>query len=112
MDEEAGVSELGDLPCQQLDSLCTVAEDDCLRYVKFGEKSVQAVEFLFLIKVGVKLSETLEREFVGQSYKFGFWHIFLLKVADLDWVGCAEHEDLLLGLHYVNNLLHDVSEVV
>ena len=112
VDEEAGVTELGDLPCQQLDSLRTIAEYYRLGNVKLREKRIQTVQLLLLLEVSVELSETLQREFVGESDELGVWHIFLLKVTDLSWVGGAEHENLLLGEHNVDDLLNNFSEIV
>ena len=103
---------MGDLSRQQLDSLCAVAENYGLGDIELREESVQAVELFLLLEVGVKLCETLESEFVSEPYELGVWDIFLLEIADLDGVGCAKHEDLLLRHHDVNNLFDNFSEVV
>ena len=54
------------------------------------------MELLLLLEVGVELSETLQREFIGESDELGVWHVFLLEISDLNWIGRTEHEDLLL----------------
>ena len=54
------------------------------------------MELFFLLEVGIELSETLQREFIGESDEFGVWHVFLLEISDLNWISCTVHEDLLL----------------
>ena len=111
MNEETRIAKLGNLPGEQFDTLGAVAEDDCLRNVKFGEESVQTVELLLLLEVGVKLSETFQGQLVSQPDELGIGHVFGLEVADLGGVSSTEHQDLLLS-HKINDLLHDVPEVV
>ena len=43
MNEEARVAELTDLSGQKLDSLRTIAENDCLGNVELGKQGVQTV---------------------------------------------------------------------
>ena len=70
------------------------------------------MQLLLLLKVGVELGETLQCELVGQPDELGVWHVLLLEVAYLNWVGRAEHENLFLGLHDFDDLLHNFSEVI
>lgn len=70
------------------------------------------MQLFFLLKIGVELSQTLKREFVSQPDELRIWHVLLLEVTNLHWVGCTEHADLLLRLHKLNNLLYNVSEVI
>lgn len=70
------------------------------------------MELFLLLEIGIELGESLEGELVGQPYELRVWHVLLLEVTNLHWVGGAEHEKLLLWLHKVNNLFNDVFEVV
>ena len=100
VDEEARVAKLADFARKQLNSLCTVAEDDGLRDVKFGEESVQTVEFLTLFKEGVVLGQTFQSQLVSDLDVLGSGHISLLELADFDWVSRTEKAALSIDWHH------------
>ena len=94
MNEETRVAQLADFTGQQLDSLCTIAENDCLRDIKLGEKSIQAVELLTFFKESIVLGKALKCQFVSDLDVLGLWDIPLLELSDLDWVGHTEKTNL------------------
>ena len=57
------------------------------------------MELFLLLEVGVELSETLQREFIAEPDEHGVWHVFLLEISDLSWIGRTVHQDLLLRIH-------------
>ena len=64
MDKEARVAKLGNLSCKQFNSFGAIAENNSLRNVEFGEKSVKAVKLFFLFQIGIELSETFESQLI------------------------------------------------
>ena len=60
MDKEAGVAKLRDFFGKKLHSFGRVAEDDCLVDVKLGKESVEAMQFLFFLKICVVLCYTFQ----------------------------------------------------
>ena len=78
VDEEAGVTKLGDLLGQQLHSLHRVAEYDALVDLELREKRVEAVDFLALLHVGVVLGHTFQSQLVHQVDGVGRPQVALL----------------------------------
>ena len=111
VNEEARVAKLTDFARKQLNTLCTIAEDDRLRDVKLSEKGVEAVQLLFLLEEGVVLRETLQSELVSDLNVLGLGHIALLEVANLYRVGRREKADLAIVRHHFQNLLDYLLEL-
>jgi len=63
---KAGVSKLGDLLGEELDTVRRVTEDDRLVDLELVEESIQAVHFLLLLDKGIVLCDTAERQLVHQ----------------------------------------------
>ncbi len=80
---KAGVSKLGDLLRKQLHSVCGVAEDDRLVDLKFGEQSIEAVDFLFLFYEAVVLCYTSKSELVHQIDFVRISHMFILRIVSI-----------------------------
>ena len=76
---ETGVAQLSDLLRQQFHSLDRVAEDDALVDLQFGEESVEAVHFLFLLHVGVELCDASESELIHQVDGVGVIQVLPLR---------------------------------
>lgn len=72
------VSELGDLLCKKLDSICGIAEDDGLVDLKFGEEGVEAMNFLLLFHETVVLGDSSEGKFVHKIDFVRIVHVFIL----------------------------------
>jgi len=90
VNEEAGVTQLTNFAGKQLNTLCTIAEDDCLRDVELGEESVEAVELLALFKESVVLCETFQGQLVRNLNVLWIGNIALLEITDLNWVSRAK----------------------
>ena len=86
MNEETRVAQLADFTSQQFNSLGAVAEDDCLRDIKLGEESIQAVELLTLFKESIVLGEALKCQLVRDLDVLGLRDISLLELSDFDRV--------------------------
>ena len=105
VDEEAGVAKLVNFLSEEFNSLCSVAENDCLRNVQLAEESVEAVELLSLFEERVVLSQTLESEFIGNADENGVGDVVLHKIFDLDRVRSTEHHNLPVVVHHGKNVL-------
>ena len=79
VDVEAGVPKLSDLLSQQLHSLDRVAEDDALVDLELGEESVEAVDLLLLLHVGVKLCDAAKSELIHQIDGVGVIQVLPLR---------------------------------
>ena len=111
VDEEARVAELTDLAGQKLDSLRTVAEDDCLRDVELGEKGVQTVKLLSFLQEGVELCESLQSQLIRDLDVLRFGDVALLELTNLNWIRCTEEANLATVRAHFQNLLHDLLEL-
>lgn len=76
---KAGVSKFGDLFCEQLHTVCGVAENDGLVYLQLGEESIEAVDFLFLFYKAIVLRYTSKSELVHQVDFVRISHMFILR---------------------------------
>ena len=106
MNEETRVAQLADFTGQQLDSLCTIAENDCLRDIKLGEKSIQAMELLTFLEESIVLSETLQSQLVRDLDVLGLRDVSLLELSDLNGVCRTEKTNLTIIRHHLQDLLH------
>mmetsp|Transcript_46946 Transcript_46946/g.78217 ORF Transcript_46946/g.78217 Transcript_46946/m.78217 type:complete len:419 (-) Transcript_46946:177-1433(-) len=94
VDEEARVTEFGDLLGKELDTLHRVAEDDGLVDLETGEEGVETLDLLALIDKGVVLRDTLEGELIHQVNFIGVVEPGVLEGLDGDGEGGREEEDL------------------
>ena len=83
MGVEAGVSQFGNLFREQLHTVGGVAENDGLVDLEFGEKSIEAVDFLFLFYEAVVLRYTSKSELIHQVDFVGISHIFILETVSV-----------------------------
>ena len=111
MDEEAGVAKLVNFLSKKFDSLCSVAENDCLRNVQLAEESVKTVQLLSLFKKGVVLGQTLESKLVGNADENGVGHMVFHKIFDLDRVSSTVHHNLPIVVHHGKNVLDVYFEI-
>ena len=79
-----------DLFSQEFNSLSVFTEDDSLVNVELAKQRVEALEFLFLLQVGVVLSDTLQGEFVHEIDILGIWNILSSETLDSHGVSCGE----------------------
>lgn len=108
---EAGVSQLCDLLGQELDAVDRVAEDDGLINLQLGEESVEAVDFLSLLDVGVKLGDAPEGEFLHQLDGIGVGNVLLAEFFNGDGEGCTEQTNLMVLVAEINKLFKDGLEL-
>ncbi len=111
VNEEAGVAELANLASQQLNTLCTITEDDGLRNIKFREKSVQTVELLSFFQESVVLCQSLQRQLFSDLDVLGLRHVSLLEVADFHRISGAKKCDLAVIGHHLENLLDNLLKL-
>lgn len=78
VDEETRVAKLSDLLCKQLHSLHRVAEYDTLIDLKFGEESIETVDLLSFLHVGIVLCDPLQSQFIHQVDGIGTSQVSIL----------------------------------
>jgi hypothetical protein len=105
MDVVAGVSQLRDLFGQQFHAIDGIAEDDGLIDLKLGEESVETVNLLTFLYVGVELGDTPEGELVHEIDGVGVGDEFLAKVLDCDGERGTEQTNLMIGVAQIDNFL-------
>jgi hypothetical protein len=108
---EAGVSQLCDLLGQKLDAVDRVAEDDGLINLQLGEESVEAMDFLSLLYVGVKLGDASEGEFLHQLDGVGIRNMLLAEFLYGDGESCTEQTNLMILVAEINKLFKDGLEL-
>ncbi len=91
---ETRVSELGDLLCKKLDSVCGIAEDNRLVDLKFGEEGVEAMDFLLLFHEAVVLGDSSEGKFIHKIDFVRIVHMFILCLVS-PLTNTSASEDLL-----------------
>lgn len=107
---EAGVTELGDFPGEQLDTSDAVAEDNRLVDLQLAEQSVQAVDLLLFFNEGVVLGDTLQREFLHEVDDVRFAQVLVLEFLDGNRESSRVQENLSVLRHEVDNLGDDGLE--
>ena len=75
---KAGVPKFGNFLRKQLYPICGVAENDGLVDLKFGEESIETMDFLFFVYKAVVLRYTSEGELVHQIDFVRIIHMFVL----------------------------------
>lgn len=96
MNEETGVAELGYFFGKEFYSFGRVAEDDGLVDVQLCKQSVEAVKFLFFLKICVVLCYTFQSEFLHEVYELRLFYVLLLERLDFYGVGCRKQHDLFV----------------
>ena len=96
MNVEAGVTQLRDLLGQELDTIDRVAEYDGLIDLQLGEEGVEAVDFLSLFDVGIKLGDASEGKFLHQLDGVGVGDMLLAEFLDGYGEGGTEETDLMI----------------
>ena len=76
---EARVAQFSDFLGQEFDTIGRVTEDDGLVDLKFGEKGVEAVDFLLFLHKAVVLSYASKSEFIHKVDLEGIVRVFVLK---------------------------------
>ena len=107
---EAGVSQLGDFLGEELDAVDRVAEDDGLVNLQLGKKSIEAVDLLPFLDVGVELGDTPKGELLHQIDRVGFGDVLLAEFLDGHGEGSAEEAYLMRLVAEVDNFLEDWLE--
>jgi len=69
------------------------------------------MQFLFLLQIGVVLSQTLQSQLVSETNVLGLAHVLLLERLDLNWVGSGEKHNLGI-VHHHNNALYNLREII
>jgi len=69
------------------------------------------VQLFLLLKVGVELSDTFERQLLGEPDKHRVFQVLVSELFNLCRVGCREQRNLLVRGHDLDDLLNDVLEV-
>lgn len=87
---ETRVAQLCDFLGEELDTVDGVAEDNGLVDLQLGEESVEAVDLLALLDVGVELGDAPEGELLHQVDGIGFGDVLLAEFLDGDGEGGAE----------------------
>ena len=77
-----------------------------------GEESVQAVDFLLLLHVGVVLGDTLERELLHQVDLVRVVHVLLDELVDGARKGGRVEQDLTVGRQEADHVVEHVLEVL
>ena len=70
------------------------------------------MELLFLLKIGVVLSQTFQSQLITEPDHLCVPHIPFLEVFDLNWVGSREEKDLVTPLHDLNDLFNYLLELI
>jgi len=104
-------SELRDLPRKKLNSVCGVAKNDGLVDLEAFEESVEAVDFLFLINIGVILGEPFQCELVHKVNLGVYRHPFPAKVLDSGGEGGRVEQELASFRTVRQDLLEETNEV-
>lgn len=108
----AGVAELGDLFCQQLDTLGRVAKDDRLVDLQFREQRVQAVHLLSFLYERIVLSDTLKCQFVHQIDFGRVLEVLAHELFHRNREGCREEKDLSFLWQVANESVKHTLEVL
>lgn len=112
MDIVAGVTELGDLLRQQLDTLGGVAEDDRLIDLQLREERVQTVHLLSLLYERVVLCDTLQGQFVHQIDLVRVLEVLAHELLHRDGKGGREEKNLSLQRQIANESVEHTLEVL
>jgi len=108
---ETGIAQLGDILCQQLHTLESVAEDDGLVDAELREERVEAVDLLLFLHKGVVLGDTPESELFHQIDLMRSVQVFVAEVLDRKGEGGGEKKNLAGFLAEANQLFDDGLEV-
>jgi hypothetical protein len=121
VDVVAWVVGFDDFLGKKLNSKSRITEDYSLVYVELDirekhavylrEQGVKTVNFLFILKENIVLSDTLQCKFLHKVDDVTFWHILFLEWLDELGEGSWEHEDLSLGRKKGDYFFNDWLEI-
>lgn len=106
--EEARIAQLCNLFRKQLDSISGIAENDGLIDLKFAEKRVEAMHFLFFFQESVILRDAAQSEFVHEIDFVWVDHVLVFEVFDYEGESGREEHDLTLFRQKSENLFNDI----
>mmetsp|Transcript_1435 Transcript_1435/g.2632 ORF Transcript_1435/g.2632 Transcript_1435/m.2632 type:complete len:289 (+) Transcript_1435:1024-1890(+) len=106
-----GVAKFRNFLGQQFHAVYRVAKNDTLVDFQFGKESVEAMDLLPLLHIGIKLSDTSKGEFVHKINTVRGRDKLLAKGLDSHGEGSTEQADLVFVVAEIDNLLQDWLEL-